>query len=67
MILHYVQGTKHFMIHYVTSSPLELVGFIDSNWDGDSTDINSISCYVFMDSNGPVCWTSTKQHTISLF
>ena len=30
-ILHYVQKTKHFRIHYATSSPLELVGFTDSD------------------------------------
>ena len=37
-ILHYVQGTKHFEIHYAASSPLELVGFTDSDWVGDSID-----------------------------
>ena len=46
MILHYVQGTKHFWIHYAASSPLELVGFTDSDWDGDSIDRNSNSSYV---------------------
>ena len=40
-ILHYVQGTKHFGIHYATSSPLELVGFTDSDWAGDSIDMKS--------------------------
>ena len=34
-ILHYVQGTKYFGIHYVANSPLELVGFIDSDWAGE--------------------------------
>ena len=28
-IFHYVQGTKHFEVHYAASSPLELVRFID--------------------------------------
>ena len=37
-ILHYVQGTKHFGIHYATSYPLEVVGFTDSYWDGDKND-----------------------------
>ena len=31
MIFHYVQGTKHFGIQFVASSPLELVGFTDSD------------------------------------
>ena len=48
IILHYVQGTKHFGIHYVASSPVEQVGFIDSDWDVDSTDTKFTSDYVFI-------------------
>ena len=59
-ILHYVQGTKHFRIHYVASSPLELVGFTNSNWVGDSTEKNYTSGYVFMLSHGPIFWSSKK-------
>ena len=66
IILHYVQGTKHFKVHYVARSPLELVGFTDSDWDGDSNDRNSTSCYVFMLLHGPICFSSKKHHTISL-
>ena len=29
IILHYVQGTKHFGVHYDVGSPQELVGFTD--------------------------------------
>ena len=32
IILNYVQGTKHFGVHYVVGSPLELVGLTDSDW-----------------------------------
>ena len=28
-------------VHYVVGSPLELVGFIDSDWDGDPIDRKS--------------------------
>ena len=56
-ILHYVQGTKHFGVHYVVSSPLELVGYIDSDWDGDSIDRKSTSYYVFMLAHGTICWS----------
>ena len=44
--LHYVEGTKHFGIHYVASSPLEIVGFTD--WDGGSIERNYTLGYVFM-------------------
>ena len=66
MILHYVQGTKHFGIHYVAISPLELVGFTNSDWAGDSIDRNSTSAYVFMIEHVPICCSSKKQHTISI-
>ena len=65
-ILQYVQGTRNFRVHYASSSPLELVGFSDSDWDGDPIDRKSTSGYVFILSNGPICWSRKKQHTISL-
>ena len=61
-----MQGTKHFGIHDAASSPLQLVGFIDSDWARDSTDKKSTSGYVFMLAHGPICWSSDKNHTISL-
>ena len=38
-ILNVLQGTKTHGIHYVAQSSLELVGFTDSNWEGDDTDM----------------------------
>ena len=47
IILHYVQGTIQFGIHYsVEASPL-LVGFTDSDWAGDPDDRKSTAGYVF--------------------
>ena len=60
IILHYVQGTKHFEIHYAASSPLELVGFSDLDWNGDPNERKSTSGFVFMLSNGPNFWSSKK-------
>ena len=65
-ILYYVQGTRHFGTHYGDSSLLELVGFTDFDWAGDSIDKNSTTCYVFMLAHGPICWSIKKQQTISL-
>ena len=53
-ILHYVQRTKHFGVHYDDGSPLELVGFTDSDWDGDCLDRNSTLGYRFILAHGPI-------------
>ena len=37
-ILQYIQGTKTYSIHYAVDSELELVGYTNSNWVGDSID-----------------------------
>ena len=41
-------------------SDLDLIGFTDSDWAGDSTDRNSTSGYVFMLIEGPISWSSKK-------
>ena len=53
-ILQYIQGTKIYDIHYATDSELELVGYIDSDWTGDSIDQNSTFVYIFMFGGGPI-------------
>eukprot|EP00253_Pinus_taeda_P003369 PITA_03369 len=44
-ILRYVQGTITFGIHYAAGSALNLLGFTDSEWAGDSIDRKSTSGY----------------------
>ena len=61
-----MQGTRHFRVHYVVGSPLELVGFTNSDWVGDPIDRKSTSSYVFMLAHGPIYWSSNKRYTISL-
>ena len=56
IILQYVQGTKNFGVHYTTSFSLQLAGFFDLDWDGDPTDRNSNSSFLFMFSEGPIFW-----------
>ena len=59
-ILQYVQGTKNFGVHYATSSSLEVVGFYDSDWDGDPTDRKYTSGFVLMIDEGPIFCSSKK-------
>ena len=39
---------------------LELVGFTDSDWEGDNIDRKSTFGYVFILENGPISWPSKK-------
>ena len=65
-ILNFVQGTRTHGIFYKAKSDLDLIGFTDSDWTGDSTDRNSTSRYVFMLSEGPISWSIKKQSAIAL-
>ena len=62
----YIQGTKTYDIHYVADSELELVGYIDYDWVGDSIDWKSTSRYLFMFFGGPICWSRKNIASIAL-
>jgi hypothetical protein len=65
-ILRYVHGTITFGNNYATESTLDLIGFTDSNWVGDSIDRKSTSGYSLSLGFGPICWSSKKQDAIAL-
>ena len=65
-ILHYVQGTIDYGIHYVAREQLDLIGFIDSNWVGYGNDRKSTLSFVFMIGSGLICWSNKKQATLAL-
>ena len=64
-ILHYVQGTIYYGIHYAAGAKLDLTGFTDSDWAGDGNDRKSTSGFVFMIGSGPICWSNKKQATLA--
>jgi hypothetical protein len=65
-ILQYVHGTITFGIHYTTDSILDLIRFIDSDWDGDNIDLKSTSGYSLSLGSRPICWSIKKKEDISL-
>ena len=65
-ILRYVHGTITFGIHYEAYSTLDLIGFTDSDWAGNSIDRKSTSEYSLTLGSGPICWSSKKQAAIAL-
>lgn len=66
IILRYVNGTKRFGILYTTLECLDLIGYIDSDWDGSVDDQKSTSGYVFHMGSGAISWASEKQPIVAL-
>ncbi|GAA0162852.1 hypothetical protein LIER_18857 [Lithospermum erythrorhizon] len=57
-VLRYLQGTKDYILMYIRTNSLEVVGY--SNSDGCNDSRKSTSRYVFMLANGSISWRSTK-------
>eukprot|EP00253_Pinus_taeda_P025544 PITA_25544 len=60
------RGTITFGIHYPAGTTLNLLGYKDSEWAGDSIDRKSTSGYSLSLGSGPICWLSKKQAAIAL-
>jgi hypothetical protein len=65
-IMHYIQGTHRYEIHYAVGTSSDLIGYMDFDWVGDLDDHKSTSGYNFHLGSGPICWQSKKQHAIAL-
>eukprot|EP00253_Pinus_taeda_P002505 PITA_02505 len=59
-------GTITFGIHYAAGIALNLLGFTDSDWAGDSIDRKSTSRYSLSVWSDPICWSIKKQAAIAL-
>lgn len=64
-ILRYLKGTAEYSIKYVKEKD-DLIGYVDSDWAGDTSDRRSCTGYVMFLSGGPVNWNSKKQKTVAL-
>ena len=60
-VMHYLQGTKHFMLTYRRTGYLEVNGYFDINFAGCMDSRKSTLCYIFMTASGVVSWGSMKQ------
>jgi hypothetical protein len=65
-ILHYIQGTHTYGLHFAAGTGLQLVGYTDSDYAGDIDSRKSTSGYMFYLGSGPICWQSKKQNTVAL-
>ena len=65
-ILRYVSGTKDLGIMYSTLENFKLIGYTDSENEGNIDDKKSTSGYTFHFGTGVVSWASKKQPIVTL-
>ena len=65
-ILRYLKGTMDYGLLYHHSNEFKLVGYCDSDWDGDIDGRKSITGYVFFMGDTPFSWSSKKQPIVTL-
>ena len=65
-VLRYLKGTEYFGLMYSDNCDVELTGYSDLDWAGDTDDRKSTLGYAFNIGSGVVSWSSKKQPTISL-
>ena len=64
-VLRYLKGTTCLGLLY-RPDELNLTGYSDADWAGDTEDRKSTSGYVFMMSGSAVSWRSKKQSSVAL-
>jgi hypothetical protein len=60
-VMKYLKGTQDFGLKYSTMASFNLIGYSDSNFDGDKENIVSTSCYLMSLGSTTVSWRSQKQ------
>ncbi|KAG6501037.1 hypothetical protein ZIOFF_040903 [Zingiber officinale] len=65
-ILRYIKGTQGDGILYSKGQSIELLGYTDSDWVGDTVERKSTSGYAFFIGSGVFSWSSKKQLVIAL-
>lgn len=65
-LLRYLKFSKSVGIYYQSQDDLNLTGWADSDYAGDSEDRRSTSGHIFLFAGGPICWYSKKQDVVAL-
>ncbi|XP_038876524.1 secreted RxLR effector protein 161-like [Benincasa hispida] len=65
-VFRYILGTVDHGIPYKRNMDNVLVGYNDSDWEGNIDDFKSTSGYVFNIGSGAVSWASKKQDVVVL-
>ena len=64
-VLRYLQRTKNYMLIYIKSEKLEIIGYSDSDFAGCIDSRKSTSGYIYLLAGGAISWKSAKQTLIA--
>jgi hypothetical protein len=56
----YLQGTKHYMLLYKKTNNLEVISYLDADFEGCAGSKKSTSSYFFTPANGAISWKRSK-------
>ena len=65
-IWQYIKTIKNRGILYKSNDIPELLGFINSDWDGDYTTRKFITSYIFLLNNSSISWSSKLQKSVTI-
>ena len=65
-VCRYLNGTPNESLHYPCSNVIELRGYVDADYAGDSVGRKSTTGYIFMVNRSPVVWRSGLQDTVAM-
>lgn len=65
-IIRYLKGTINSGINFVPNGTLNLTGYCDADWGGDTDSRKSFTGYIFKLAGNTITWRSRKQPTVAL-
>ena len=65
-VFRYIAGSKELGLKFDGHASLDLVGYSDADWAGDTKDRKSTSGFVFTLGGGPISWGSKKQTIVAV-
>ncbi|XP_068471685.1 secreted RxLR effector protein 161-like [Phaseolus vulgaris] len=65
-IMRHIKGITTFCLFYSSSKKIEIVGYLASDWDGDSDERKNTSGNCFMIGKTVCLWSSKKQSIVTL-
>jgi hypothetical protein len=65
-VMWYLKQSVHLKLKMSADSEIDLIGYVDADWAGDTVDRKSTSGYLFQLGGSSISWSSHKQMSVAL-